>query len=63
MENTCLALQKNSTVSFSHWSSQNSAWLESELLTAGVDFLTSQTERLKTQRISVEVKGLDILTS
>ena len=48
MENTCLALQKNSTVSFSHWSSQNSAWLESELLTAGVDFLTSQTERLKT---------------
>jgi len=47
MEKTPLSLQEKGNDSFSDWSSRNTSWLESELLNAGIDFLTSQTERLK----------------
>lgn len=46
MEKTSFQVEEGQ-LSFSDWASKNSSWLEKELESAGIDFLTEQAQKLK----------------
>ena len=48
MEKTSLEYKKGASSSFSSWSADHASFVESELLTAGIDFLLENGQNLKT---------------